>query len=218
MIKIILSIPKTIWFNFTTLPIKQAIKLPIWIAPNVRIYQNKGKIILPKCISFAMIRIGFHTIPIMNKSEKTILNIKKGSTLIFKGSAHIGQGSKIHIAPNATLELGDNFAISALSCINCYHHIIFGKDIQFSWNCLVMDSDTHKIYNSKNEQINKDKPIIFENKIWIGCNVTILKGCHISSNTVIGANSLLCNKHYNGNSIIAGQPASYQKEISSWIL
>lgn len=218
MIKVLLSIPRTIIFNLLNLPIKQAIKLPIWLANNVKIYSNKGKIILPKDVSFAMIRIGYHTIHIMDKSSKTIINLQKGSNLIFKGSAHIGQGSKIHVAPNAILELGDNFSISALSSINCYQHIQFGNDIQFSWNCLVMDSDTHKIYNNENVQINNNKPIVFENKIWIGCNTTILKGSHISSNTVIGANSLLCNKHYEGNCIIAGQPAIQTKSIARWEL
>lgn len=36
-IKILLSIPKTIYFNFRYLPIRQALKLPIWLAPNVRV-------------------------------------------------------------------------------------------------------------------------------------------------------------------------------------
>ena len=187
--------------------------MPIWIANNVRIYNIRGKIILPQKINFAMIRIGYHTIPIMDKSSShTILNLNKNSILEFKGTAHIGMGSKINIEEKAKLVIGNNFAISALSSINCYKQITFGNDVQFSWNCLVMDSDTHKIFDKDN------KEIIFEDKIWIGCNCTILKGTHLSSNTVIGSNSVLTNKSYPGNCIIAGQPAEFKKEIKGWKL
>lgn len=166
-----------------------------------------------------MIRLGFHTIPIMDRSSThTILNLDQGSILEFKGTAHIGMGSKIHIAKGGVLILGNNFAISALSSINCYKSIIFGKDVQLSWNCLLMDSDTHKIFNKDNLYMNTEKEIIIESKTWIGCNCTILKGTHVSSNTVIGSNSLLSNKHYPGNCILAGSPAEFKKEIKEWIL
>lgn len=219
MLNIILSIPRTILFNIIHLPFRQAIKMPIWIANNVRIYNMKGKILLPPHVHLAMIRIGYHTIPIMDRnSHHTILNIDKDSILEFKGTAHIGLGSKIHIGTKGSLILGDNFAISASSTINCYKKIYFGKDVQISWDCLIMDSDTHKIFDNENRQINNDKEIIIEDKIWIGCNCTILKGTHISSNTVIGSNSLLTNAYYQGNCIIAGQPAILRKKISRWEL
>lgn len=179
----------------------------------------KGKIILPDDIHLAMVRLGYHTIATMDRSSThTILNLGKGAVLEFKGTAHIGMGSKINVSKNATLVLGNNFAISALSSINCYKRIIFGRDVQLSWDCLVMDSDSHKIYNKNNQQINEDKEIIVEDKTWIGCNCTVLKGSHIQPNTVIGANSMLCNKKYPGNCILAGQPAEYKKEIKEWIL
>lgn len=94
--------------------------------------------------------------------------------MVFKGSAHIGNGSKIFVSKNAKLTIGDNFAISASSAINCYKEIKFGKYIQFSWNCLVMDSETHLIFDDCGNLSNEDKPILFGNKIWIGCNSTIL--------------------------------------------
>ncbi len=219
MINILLSLPRTIYFNLRYLSFKQALKLPIWLANNVRIYKMKGRIVLPDDIHLAMIRLGYHTIPIMDQSSThTILNLEKGAVLEFKGTAHIGMGSKINVSKNATLVLGNNFAISALSSINCYKRIIFGRDVQLSWNCLVMDSDSHKIYNKDNQQINEDKEIIVEDKTWIGCNCTVLKGSHILPNTVIGANSILSNKKYPGNCILAGQPAEYKKEIKEWIL
>lgn len=61
-----------------------------------------------------MIRIGYHTIPIMDQnSTHTTLNLDQNSILEFKGTAHIGMGSKISVGKGGILTLGNNFAISA---------------------------------------------------------------------------------------------------------
>lgn len=166
----------------------------------------------------ALIRIGFHTTPVMNPNDRTVISIAPEGKMIFHGSAHIGRASKIVVHKNAELVLGDNFAISSSTQINCYHNIRFGRDIQFSWDCLVMDSDTHKIFNEDGECCNVNKPIVFGNKIWIGCRVTILKGSLIPDNCVIGACSLVSGNKFEENSIIAGTPAKSTKKISGWKL
>lgn len=216
-IKILLSIPKTIYFNFRFLPIKQAIKLPICVAYNVNTkLRGGGEINITSSLKLGMIRIGFHNVPICDPNDKTILDIK--GKLVFQGTAHIGNGTKIHVAKDAELVLGDNFAVSASSQINCYRKIVFGKDIQFSWDCLTMDSDTHNIYNEQGVKINESREIVFGNKIWIGCRTTILKGSVIPSNCVIGACSLVSGKNYENNSIIVGNPAKSIKKIKKWEL
>ncbi len=220
MIKIgtaLISIPRTILFNLRYLPMSQAYKMPVVIAYNTKVIVM-GKVRIKGNVSFGMIRIGFHTVPVCNRNDQTAFSIGKNACLEFLGSAHIGRGSKIHVAENANLILGDNFAISASSAINCYHSIEFGKDIQFSWNCLVMDSDTHVIYDQEGKIINNPESIIFGDKIWIGCNSTILKGAKIPSNCVIGANSVVTGSRFIENTIIAGNPAKTLKEIGGWRL
>lgn len=216
MLNILFSVPKTIWFNFRHLPFRQAVQLPIWIAPDCKI-KIKGKVYCntPK---FASIRIGFHKVPIMNPNENTVISLKKGGTIIFNGSAHIGKGSKIHVENKGILTLGDNFAISASTQINCYKAITFGCDIQFSWDCLVMDSDTHSIYDENGKRMNDNCEIILEDKIWIGCRCTILKGSKIPAGCVIGACSLVSGTRFESKTIIAGNPAKSIKRIGSWSL
>lgn len=165
-----------------------------------------------------MIRIGFHRVPVCGSREQTLLNVANKGKLIFNGTAHIGQGSKIYVAEDAQLIIGDNFAISASSQINCYKKIVFGRDIQFSWDCLVMDSDTHSIYDENGNLTNEAREIIFRNKIWIGCRSTILKGSVIPDNCVIGACSLVSGKQFESNSIIVGNPAKSVKRIKNWKL
>lgn len=165
-----------------------------------------------------MIRIGFHTVPTMNPGDRTVVDVSKGGHLRFLGTAHIGKGSKIIVGKGANLTLGDNFAISASTQINCCHKITFGKDIQFSWDCLVMDSDTHTIYDEEGKCINPNREIIFGNKIWIGCRCTIMKGTEIPDNCVIGACSFVSGKKFQPNTIIVGHPAKSVKAIGGWHL
>lgn len=217
LLTLVLSIPKTVYFNFRFLPLAQAVKLPIWIKYNTKIF-IEGKIILniPLSPFPAMIRIGFHEVSICNPKDSNVLDIH--GKLIFNGTAHIGNGTKIHVSKGAELVLGDNFAVSASSQINCYKKIVFGKDIQFSWDCLTMDSDTHNIYNKQDDLINEPRSIVFGNKIWIGCRTTILKGSVIPDNCIIGACSLVSGKCFDNNTIIAGNPAKSIKKIGKWEL
>lgn len=164
-----------------------------------------------------MIRIGFHKVPVCNYKDCTQIIIDRGK-LVFQGTAHIGHGTKIHVAEGAELVLGDNFAVSASSQINCYHKITMGRDIQFSWDCLVMDSDTHKIYGKNTGMINPDQEVIIGDKVWIGCRTTILKGSIIPDGCVIGARSLLIGKEFMPNSIIIGSPAKSVRPIDAWEL
>ena len=217
IIVLLFSIPKILFYNFRYLKVSQAYRLPILVTYNTKM-AIKGKIKINGIVSFGMIRLGFHKVPVCNSNDHTVIVVEKDANLVFYGSVHIGNGSKLHVAEKANLLIGDNFAISASSAINCYHHIEFGKNIQFSWNCLVMDSDTHGIFDKQGIVINKPKPIIFGDKIWIGCNSTILKGSRIPSNCVIGANSVVIGNYFNENSIIAGNPAKTIKEIGGWRL
>lgn len=217
VIKILLAMPKTLLFNLRHLPFKDAIKFPIWLTHDTECHIS-GKVRIIGTIKPFMIRIGFHECETCNKRDTTKLSVEKGGQLLFDGTAHVGHGSKIIVMGDGLLELGDNFAISASSTINCYKHIKFGKDIQFSWDCLVMDSDTHAIFDEQGQRTNEDEEIIFGDKNWIGCRSTILKRTSIPENCVIGASSFVSGSKFEPNTIIAGHPAKSVRKIGGWKL
>ena len=127
-------------------------------------------------------------------------------------------GTKIFVAENAECCIGDNFAVSANSQFICYNKLSFGRDIQFSWDCLVMDSDTHTIFDAKGKRMNADREIEIADKVWVGCKVTILKGTIIPQNCVIGATSLVLGKKLEENTLILGSPAKSVRKIGGWKL
>ena len=213
IIKLMLSLPKIFYVNFRWLPLKDAVKLPILIRYDASLL-GSGDIVILEPVKFGMVHIGFHQVPICNPRDKTIVIVD--GTLKIKGSFHIGNGSKIRVTEGSKLSTGNNFGISGSSAINCYNNITIGDDVLFSWECLVMDSDTHPIFGVDNKIINYGKNVIIGNHVWIGCRCTILKGTIIPDGCVIGANSLVSGNKFEPNTIISGHPAKSVKHIKNW--
>lgn len=208
-----IAIPKTIFFNFRYFPFKTAIKFPVLIFHNVILMNTKGKLFLDFPLKETMrIRIGFGETAIFDKKRsKTIWNVN--GTIVFKGSAIIGHGSKIDV--DGELILGDRFRIQAESTIIVKKKIIFGNNCLISWDCQFMDTDFHSII-SHNEIINPDTTINIGNNCWFGCRCLILKGTEIGNNSVVAAGTVL-NKAINGNNhLIAGVPGMIVKSDISW--
>lgn len=217
--KILFSIPKTIWFNFRYLPISKAIRLPIWIASNVRVRSMKrGCIELNNSRLFlGMIRIGYHVADAVdNYGTKTLLDVESQGIITFNDDAHIGHGAILVVKSGAKLNIGRHFAISGTTCIICNKEITFGNDVQLSWDSLITDSDAHQIFAENGDLINPNKEILIGNNVWIAANTTILKGTVISDNTIVSSNSLVNKKFINGNCIIGGSPARVLKNIGSF--
>lgn len=221
LLKVLFSIPKTLWFNLRYLPFSQGVRLPVWLAANVRIpHMHRGGVMLrTQHIKPAMIRIGFHEAYGDDiYARHTILNVHRSAKIIFRKDAHIGHGAILCVVNDGVLDLGENFAISGTTSIITYKEIRIGANVQFAWNSLVMDSDAHTIIDTQGNALPNCIPVRIGDHVWIASNVTILKGTEIGDNCVVAANSL-CNKTYQQpNRIIAGSPAKEIKEIGSWKL
>ncbi len=218
ILKIIASIPRTVWFNFRYLPFNQALKLPIWIANNVRIKElHRNCIQLCGDLRVGLIRIGYHEADGVDcYNAHTIINVAKYGKIIFQNDAHIGQGAILRVNERGKIELGKNFAISGTTSIIASGSIRFGDDVQLSWNSQIMDSDAHKIYDEDGNWINPPKEIQIGNKVWMAANCTVMKGVKIADNTIVASNSLLNKEFIEGNFIIGGQPAKVLKHIGSF--
>lgn len=158
------------------------------------------------------IRIGFRDMGIQNERDrKTILDLRKGSTIVFMGSASIGGGARIYTKGN--LVFGDNFYLSLNSQIIAHDRIEFGRDCTVGWDSLIMDTDFHKVIDiNSGKAFTMTKPIVIGNHCWICNNVQVLKGTELPEDVIVGSCSLL-NKAYGipSHSLLAGNPASVRK-------
>lgn len=214
LLEYISGFPKTILFNFKYFPLRVAIKFPVLISKNVLLKNLGGTIELPDTIKSGMIKIGFGYVGIFDKNRaRTIL--ENSGKIIFHGTCSIGHGSKISVGKNGILTIGENFTITAESSIICFKSIIFGKRVLISWDCLIMDTDFHRI-RADGKLTNPDKPIQIGNNVWICCRNLILKGSKIPDGCVIAAGSLTTGKFDEINCIIGGNPSKIFKSGITW--
>lgn len=214
-----LDLLKTIYFNFHYFPFKVAVYFPFFIYRHTKLYNMDGKIIIDAPIKFGMFRLGIRKLTIIDPVYSRTIWSHSG-TLIVKGRAEIGQGSKINVDRNGTLILGDGFCVTGNTTIICDSEIKFGSNCLLSWDILIMDTDYHNVFNYNNDRLNPPKSISIGDNVWIGCRSIILKGVVIANNNVVAANSMITRSFAESNSIVAGhgRNADIIKSSINWML
>ena len=66
--------------------------------------------------------------------------------------------------------------------------------------------------NPENRSATYGRPIVIEDKVWLGINVTVLPGVRIGYGSIVGANSVV-TKDVPPMTIVAGSPAKIIKKI-----
>lgn len=59
LLEVLLSVPKTLLFNFKNFPLKQALRFPVLVNRRTKIKSMSGEIVLPETIMFGLVKIGF---------------------------------------------------------------------------------------------------------------------------------------------------------------
>jgi acetyltransferase-like isoleucine patch superfamily enzyme len=136
--------------------------------------------------------------------------------------------------PSGYISIGNNVHIGGATFI-CKSKIEVHDDVTMAWGITIYDHNSHSIYweeRKKDNQncytdyhqyggnniVNKDwstvvfKPIIIHSKVWIGFNVTILKGVTIGEGAVVGACSVV-TKDVEAWTVVGGNPAVVLKRL-----
>lgn len=196
---------KTMYFNLTYFPLKQAVQLPVFIYRRTDLQEMKGEIVLHCPVRPGILKIGVpecHTPDKKNQRTKW----KVAGTVVLNGNVLIGRGCVIRLfTKDAKLTFGSNVTISGRTDLVCKKQISIGNDSLLSWDILVIDTDIHHILDADGQIINVDRPITIGNHVWIGCRCTILKGTEIADNIVVAANSTVTGKIDESHCIVGGQ-------------
>lgn len=141
----------------------------------------------------------------------SLLVIADQAQLIVRDSFDIYSGSKVYINKGAVLELGSGYINHNLN-LSCFDRITIGKGVVISENVTIRDNDDHSITGSANPM---KLPIVIGNHVWIGMNVTILKGVTIGNGSIIAAGAVV-TKDVPENTLVGGVPAKVLKTDVSW--
>lgn len=127
----------------------------------------------------------------------------------YDGSGYIESRNK-----EASIKVGKHVFINnnfRFICDKTFIHI--GNNVLIGTNVEILDSDFHELNpQSRNSGFHLCRGVIIEDNVFIGNNVTILKGCQIGKNSVV-ANGSVVTKSFPKNVIVGGNPARIIKEI-----
>lgn len=199
------SLLPTLYFNFKCLPLKQAIKLPIFLY-RPRIVSCSGKITILGGVKTGMIKLGHSTPSIYPNGG---ISIDNRGTIEFRGRCDIGSNSYISTGKTGKVSFGANFIATNSLKIACYRNIDFGDNTLCGWECMFIDTDFHKLSSDDNSVSPRAfGNIKIGNECWFGFKCIILKNTSVPNACVIASNSLL-NKKYEIpiHSLLAGSPA-----------
>ena len=103
------------------------------------------------------------------------------------------------------LTIGEDVFFNHNCSITCAEEVTIGNHCMFANNLVIIDHD-HEIGKDGVTGTLVSKPIIIEDRVWCGANVTITRGVHIGTGAVIGANAVVVHD-VEAHAIVAGVPA-----------
>lgn len=140
-----------------------------------------------------------------------LFSMAKNSVLRVDGTFDFYSGGKLYINENAELHLGSGY-INHNANISVFNKITIGHDCVIGENLVMRDNDGHSICGRKESN---SSPITIGNHVWIGLNVTILKGVSVGDGAIIAAGSLVV-KDVPSKAMVGGVPAKVIRENVEW--
>lgn len=165
---------------------------------GVDLLLGKIKLVGFPIFSFASgskIKIGDKTVLVSTKYSNPIGLTKRTNIRILK--------------KNAELIIGNNVGISGCT-ICCTKKISIGNDVIIGANCIIIDTDFHDYFNKitrefEDPELIPEEEVIISDNVKLAMNVTILKGVHIGTGSVIASNTTV-TKSFPSYSLVAGNP------------
>lgn len=177
---------------------------------------------------------------IRDNNQLIEINLHNDSSLIigddttFLGDVKINScnNSMISIGSQCQLDHSTNVAAYDNSVIEIEDKCTFGHDLKvvaseqsnitikedcmISYYVNIRSGNGHSLFDlDLKDNISKSQSIVLNEHVWIGTNCTLLGGCNIGSNSVLGAKSLL-DKKTESNKLLVGVPAHEIRSNVDW--
>lgn len=141
--------------------------------------------------------------------------LAEGSRIVFNGPCSVGAGFLWRIDRDAVFEVGRLSRFGTCVKVICSNHIVFGDYSSITFNCMMMDTNSHYTINLNDysaRRLNTGK-IEIGAKNWIGNNTHVFLGAKTGEGCIIGHGSMF-NHDFSGtrNALLAGSPAIVKRE------
>lgn len=134
-------------------------------------------------------------------------NVRFSSGKIYLGGT---TGQHIRIGADTTVE-GAYLLVDEAASID------IGRDCMFSTEIVMRTGDKHSILDvASGERVNRSRDIRIADRVWIGRDVTLLKGVVLHAETVVATRSLVSSAFGEGECVVAGVPARIVKRGIRW--
>ena len=117
------------------------------------------------------------------------------------------------LSRSALIEIGEGCGFSS-TAISAAQSVRIGKRVMCGANVAIMDTDWHS-FDAEQRQAGTAgpaSPVLIEDDVWLGMNVTVLKGVTIGARTVVAAGSVV-TRSLPAGVIAGGQPARVVRAV-----
>lgn len=139
-------------------------------------------------------------------------NIESKKEILKQLIPHCGFGVEI-LAP-VQVDYGTNIYIGDHTFVNHNAYFMDGAKISIGNNCFIgpncgFYTAEHPLdVKKRNQGLERALPIVVEDNVWMGANVTLMPGVRVKAGSIIGANSLVLHD-VEASTIVAGVPARF---------
>ena len=208
----LLSVPKTVYFNFKALDFKTACRLPVLVSYRVKITElKKGCISFDGTPSRFMVKIGFGAARELTSRPG---NVCISGHVHFGGPMDLGEG--IILACSGRMSIGAHLYANANCTFWCSREIVIGEDNRLGWNVLIRDSDGHPLMDSSGRAKPYTQPVHVGRHCWLCSDSSLLKGSSLPEGSVLAYRAVLTKPFSQANALYAGIPAALARQDIHW--
>jgi len=151
----------------------------------------------------------------LHKSKlETRLLIEENAQLLVENEFGFMYGADIEIFTGGVLKIigGDGGANIGCSII-CAEKIVIGRGVRIGRNVTIRDNNGGHYINRQGYK--NTRPVIIEDKVWLGEGCTIMPGVHIGEGAIVSAHALVTS-HVPAHALVSGNPARIIDENVLW--